>query len=144
MRIRDILRSKGSDVVTVDPGRTVLEAMRTLVDHNIGSVVVVEEDDVRGILTERDVLRLGADDPATLGSVPVREAMTEDLVIGELDDRIDYVMEIMTNNRVRHLPILERGELRGIVSIGDVVKASKQNAEAENKYLRDYIKGETR
>lgn len=144
MKIREILASKGSDVITVDPDASVLEAMQVLVEHNIGSVVVLEGGEVEGILTERDVLRLGAEDPARLGSTSVREAMTTDLVIAVPEDRIDYAMEVMTNNRVRHLPILEEGSLRGIVSIGDVVKASKNSAEAENRYLRDYIKGDMR
>lgn len=144
MKIREILASKGSDVVTVDPDATVLEAMRVLVEHNIGSVVVVVDGEVEGILTERDVLRLGAEGPDRLASTRVRDAMTTDLVIAVPDDRIDYAMEVMTNNRVRHLPILEEGSLRGIVSIGDVVKASKNTVEAENRYLRDYIKGDMR
>lgn len=144
MRIRDILEEKGHEVVTVAPGRTVHEAMEVLVRHNIGAVVVVEDEEVAGILSERDILRLGADDPGSLAETPVEGAMTADLVIGFPDDDLDYVMDVMTENRVRHLPILEDGDLCGIVSIGDVVKASRRDVEAENRYLRDYIQGSVR
>lgn len=141
MKIRDILASKGTDVVTTTPDRSVLDAMRVLVEHNIGSVVVVEGGEVKGILTERDVLRLGARDPADLEEFRVGDAMTTDLVVGVPDDGIHSVMRIMTDRRIRHLPILEDGELQGIVSIGDVVKASARTAEVENRHLKDYIRG---
>ena len=144
MKIREILGSKGSHVVTSPPDVPVLDAMRVLVEHNIGSVVVVEEDEVAGILTERDILRLGARDPAELTTVTVREAMTSDLLVGTPDDDIHYCMDVMTENRIRHLPVIDGGELRGLVSIGDVVNACRRDAEQENRYLKDYIRGETR
>lgn len=144
MKIRDILRTKGTDVILTSPEETVLAAMRTLVRHNIGSVVVEEEGEVRGILTERDVLRLGSRDPQLLSTTLVREAMTEELVVGLPDDDIHYAMAIMTENRIRHLPVVEEGRMRGIISIGDLVNACRQEAEVENRYLRDYIQGRTR
>jgi CBS domain-containing protein len=141
MKIRDILRIKGSDIVTVFPNFTVHDAMRLLVEHNIGSVVVAESGQAMGILTERDVLRLGARDPDSLRTTKVQDVMTKDLIVGLLDDSLDYVMEIMSKNRIRHLPIVEDGVLEGIVSIGDVVNALRQSVEAENRYMRDYIRG---
>jgi CBS domain-containing protein len=144
MKIREILRSKGTDVVTVEPGATVHDAMRRLVEHDIGSLVVLEDADVVGIITERDVLRLGSRDPVFLKDRRVSEAMSEDVIIATPDEDIYYCMEVMTRNRVRHLPILEEGELRGMVSIGDVVNACRRDAEAENQYLKDYIRGSVR
>lgn len=149
MRIRDILDAKGYEVVTITPDRTVHEAMQKLVEHGIGALVVVEEQEgaeTVGIISERDVLRLGAEGADRLPATRVAEAMTgeEELVVGVLDDDLGYVMEIMTENRVRHLPIVDAGKLRGIVSIGDVVNASRQNMKAENRYLRDYIQGRAR
>lgn len=141
MLIQEILQSKGTDVVTVGPDHTVLAAMRVLVEHRIGAVVVVEDDEILGILSERDVLRLGAGNPAELSATRVGDAMTTDLVVCVPDDDLDYVMEIMTRNRVRHLPIVRDGRLSGIVSIGDVVKASRKTVEAENRHLKDYIQG---
>lgn len=144
MKICDMLRSKGHDVVTTHPDETVLAAMRVLVKHNIGSVVVVEGSEIRGILTERDVLRLGAKDPAKLGSTKVGDVMTTNLVIGVLDDDLEYVMGVMSRNRIRHLPVLEDDRLVGILSIGDVVNTCRKNAETENRYLKDYIQGMVR
>jgi CBS domain-containing protein len=141
MRIKDVLRSKGHGVVTVTPGQTVLEAMRVLVQHGIGAVVVKAGEEVVGILSERDVLRLGARDPSLLSTSLVGEAMTPNPVVGLADDQLDYVMNVMTENRIRHLPVMEDTELQGIISIGDVVNACRTHAEAENRHLRDYIVG---
>ena len=115
--------------------------MRKLVQHGIGSVVVTEGDTVVGILTERDVLRLGAQDPRALYSRTVREAMTPDPVVALPEDSIEFVMEIMTRNRIRHLPVMDGGTLGGLLSIGDVVNALRTSIEAENRHLRDYIGG---
>ncbi len=142
MKIRDLLDEKGYEVVTVPPSFPLPDVMRLLVHHNIGSVVVAEEKVVRGILTERDILRLAAIDTSALGTRNVGEVMTTNLVVGLLDDTVEYVMEIMTRNRIRHLPILDDGWLQGILSIGDVVNALRQKVEAENHYMRDYIRGE--
>ncbi len=144
MNIRDLLASKGEDVVTVTPELTVLGAMRTLVERNIGSVVVVAGEKVQGILTERDVLRLGASDPDRLETSLVGDAMVTDLVVAVPDDDLPYVMEIMTRNRVRHLPVIDDDRLVGILSIGDVVNALRTTAEVENRNLRDYIHGVVR
>jgi CBS domain-containing protein len=143
MKVRDILREKGYEVVTVPPSLSVQEAMRLLVGHNIGSVVVVEEEKVHGILTERDILRLGATDPDRLRSMQVSDAMTSRVIAGATDDELDQVMAVMTENRIRHLPIVEDGWLEGIISIGDVVNALRQRVESENRHLRDYIQGRT-
>lgn len=144
MRIREVLDDKGMSVVTVGPDRTVLDAMRILVEHNIGSVIVTQEETTLGILTERDVLRLGATDPGSLSTTLVGEAMTKDLVVGVAEDLVDYAAAVMTANRIRHLPIVDGDRLTGVVSIGDVVNALKQEKEVENRYLREYIQGAVR
>lgn len=146
MQVREILAQKGADVVSVSPDATVLDAVDVLVEHDIGSVLVVDADQVLGILTERDILRLTAEGPGALPSTRVREAMTpeDDLLVGSPGDDIHYCMNVMTENRVRHLPVMEAGDLRGIVSIGDVVNACRRDAEHENRYLKDYIRGEVR
>ncbi len=141
MLIRDVLGSKSSMVVTVGPDATVLEAARMLVHHSFGSLVVVKGGEILGIITERDVLRLAAMDPGAVGSTPVSAAMTTDLVVGLADDEIAYGMAVMTNNRVRHLPVVEGKRLVGIVSIGDLVNASLADLQAENRWLKDYVQG---
>lgn len=143
MNVRRILEEKGSpEVVTIGPERTIEEAIRQLVEHNIGSLVVVDgEGDLAGIITERDILRVCAGGGERLATTRVDEVMSRDLIIGETDDSIDYVMGIMTQNRIRHLPIMGRTGLRGLVSIGDVVKVQLRQTEYENHHLREYIQG---
>ena len=141
MRISDILRSKGSDVVTVSPDRTVLDVVQTLVDHNIGAVVVVEGGRPVGIVSERDILNLTARGPEQLAGTRAGSVMSRELVTSVLDDDLDRVMHLMTDNRVRHLPILEHGRLVGIVSIGDVVDKLRSEVEETNRHLMSYISG---
>ena len=141
MKIRDLLNEKGYEVVTVPPSFPIQDAMRLLVEHNIGSVVVAREKVVEGILTERDILRLAAESSAAMTSMKVDEVMTKDVVVALLDDSLDYVMEIMTKNRIRHLPIVDQGWMQGLLSIGDVVNALRKRVEVENNYMRDYIRG---
>ncbi len=141
MKIREILRRKGDHVVTVTPARTVQAALRLLVEHGIGSVVVVDEGEIRGIVTERDVLRLVNRDPAASGNTLIAAMLSGEVIVAVPDDDVQYVMEVMTRNRVRHLPIVEDGQLVGIISIGDVVNHIRRDVEAENRYLRDYVHG---
>lgn len=141
MKIEEILRLKGHDVVTVSASHTVLEAIRILVDHNIGSLVVVDEDRTMGIFTERDVLRLAGRSPEELDGAKVGDVMTRDLITATLDDQFDDVMEVMTQNRIRHLPVMDAGGLAGIISIGDLVKACLDLTKQENVQLREYIQG---
>lgn len=141
MRIRDILSAKGHDVITVAPDQPVLTAVRILSEHRIGAVVVQSDGDIAGILSERDVLNLVADDPAKVATTTVSDVMTTNVIVGVPEDDLDYVMNIMTNNRIRHLPIVEDSELAGMVSIGDVVNAVRRSVESENRHLKDYIQG---
>ncbi len=142
MRVKEILRRKGADVVTISPTETVHEAIEALVEHNIGGLVVVASNGtVVGIVTERDIMRESAERSDRLKVTPVVDVMTRDVIIGVPDDDLDYVMGIMTKNRIRHLPILDESGLVGIVSIGDVVNTHLSRTEFENRMLRDYIHG---
>jgi CBS domain-containing protein len=141
MQIADILRTKGRTVEVIEPDRPVSAAITLLVQHRIGALVVQAGDEVVGIISERDILRLADRDSARLAEIPVSRVMTRELVVGVPDDDISYVMEILTKNRVRHLPIISDNRLVGIVSIGDVVNAVRSGLEAENRYLREYVQG---
>jgi CBS domain-containing protein len=141
MQIADILRTKGDTVEIIAPDRPVSAAVALLVQHRIGALVVQAGDEVVGIISERDILRLADKDAARLAEIPVSRVMTRELVVGVPDDDIMYVMEILTKNRIRHLPIVAGGRLVGIVSIGDVVNAVRSGLEAENRYLREYVQG---
>jgi CBS domain-containing protein len=140
MTIRDILKTKGHDVVTVAPTASVKHAMAELVRHGIGSVVVYDTE-IRGILTERDLLRAAASDVVRLESALVQDLMTRTVVSASPEAGIDDVMHLMTERRFRHLPVVENGRLCGIISIGDVVNSMRQTVEAENRYLHAYIQG---
>lgn len=155
MRIRDILQEKGTDVVTIDAGLTIHDAIGKLNEHGIGALVVTgEEEEIAGIITERDILRMCGDHCVRLTESPVREettcpslikdAMTKDIIIGVPDDDPNYIMGVMTKNRIRHLPILDDGSLTGIISIGDLVNAHLEEKVFENRTLKDYIHGTVR
>lgn len=140
MKVKDILQHKGTEVHTISPDATIQHVMETLLERRIGSLVVCNDTgDVLGIITERDVLRECTQHGEHVQSTRVRGIMTTKLIVGALDDDVQYVMGIMTHNRVRHLPIIVGTRLIGLISIGDVVKAQLEETEFENRYLREYI-----
>jgi len=144
MRIADILRKKGSHVVTIQPQKNVWDAIQILNEHKIGAAVVTEADGrVVGIISERDILQAAAQQRESIKGTAIADIMSTDLVIGVAEDRLDYVMGVMTQNRIRHLPVMDGEELIGIVSIGDVVNATLQQTKFENRRLKDYIHGVT-
>ena len=141
MKIEEILRTKGHDVVTISESKTVLEAAQLLVDHGIGGLVVTDGERPAGILTERDILRLTARSPGELGSIPIGTVMTRDLITATPEDRLTEVMGVMTERKIRHLPVMVGERLAGIITIGDLLNACRTVAEAENSQLREYIQG---
>lgn len=141
MKIETILATKGKNVVTVRATQSLQEAIAVLVQHNIGALVVVDEADRPvGIISERDVVRLAARGPASFAQ-PVSEAMTKAVIVGSPGDDVESVMKTMTEKRFRHLPIMERGALIGIVSIGDMVKAQIEQYQGEIETLETQITG---
>ena len=140
MRILDVLRSKGSEVVTVAPGETVARLLALLDEHGIGAMVVSSDGrSVQGIVSERDVVRhLHSDGPALLETT-VGEIMTSDVHTCAPDVAIDDLMRLMTDQRVRHVPVVQDGALAGIVSIGDVVKHRIDELTSERDQLSAYI-----
>ncbi len=141
MKIEEILRNKGHDVVTITESRSVLAAAQALVDHDIGGLVVTEGKRPTGILTERDILRITARTPGELDSIQVGSVMTRELITARPEDQLTEMMEVMTQKKIRHLPVLEGDRLVGIISIGDLLNACRVAAEQENAQLRQYIHG---
>jgi CBS domain-containing protein len=138
MRVADLLRKKGHSVVTLPSTATVVELLEVLDDKKIGAVVVVDEDQVVGIVSERDVvhhLRQGEDIATTISTMMT----TQVNVCGPEDDLTDLASR-MTEARHRHMPVLKDGSLQGIVSIGDVVKARLDALEAERDALESYLR----
>ncbi len=140
MKMREILRRKGHDVVTITEDRSILDAVQALVRHDIGSLMVMRGDRPAGIITERDILRTTAESAGELGTISVSRVMTRDLIVATPDDDLREKMTVMTENRIRHLPVIEDDELVGIVSIGDLLNACRTVAEDENTHLKRYIR----
>lgn len=140
MKIKDILAAKGSRVVTVEKNSSVIDAMSVFSANRVGSLLVMDKDNnILGIIGARDVLMAVINHQDEIKTVTVEKIMTTNLIVGTPDDTIDYILAVMTENRIRHIPILEGTELKGIVSIGDVVKSQLKEKDVENKYLKDYI-----
>lgn len=139
MRIADVLRNKGAAVATVTPETTVTELLAGLAEHNVGAMVVVAPDGVQGIVSERDVVRRLQELGADVLALPVSEIMTSMVVTCAPGDSVDSLSGLMTKHRVRHVPVIQDGQLAGIVSIGDVVKTRMEEMEAEQEQLHAYI-----
>jgi CBS domain-containing protein len=139
MRISDVLKNKGAAVVTIKPEATVQELLAGLAEKNIGAMVVVGAEGVAGIVSERDVVRQLHRNGAGVLTRPVSSIMTATVATCTKSDSVDAVSGLMTDNRVRHVPVLEGAQLIGIVSIGDVVKTRMEELEAEHQQLQSYI-----
>ncbi len=140
MFVSDILSQKGGSVFTVSPETSVAQVSQQLSVRRIGSVLVLDgEGGVAGIVSERDLVRALASHGAKALELEARQVMTRDVVTCDPDELIDNVMEIMTRGRFRHLPVVRRGELLGLVSIGDVVKSRLEETRHEAEALKAYI-----
>ncbi len=141
MKARDIIAKKGSTVYTGSPSFTVKEALDIMIKNKVGALVILDDTQHPiGIITEKDVLFL-ASKHDNWRDLTVGENMTTRLIIGIPDDDVEYIMSLMTLNRFRHVPIISDGNLAGIISIGDIIKAQLKDIKAENRYLSDYIMG---
>lgn len=140
MRIHDVLRGKSSqDIITISPDATVRELIALLAKHNIGALIVsADGEQVDGIVSERDVVR-HLDESTDLLSGPVAGIMTADVHVVEPDVSLNELMQVMTEHRIRHVPVLTDGRLTGIVSIGDVVKNRIAALEFERDQLGNYL-----
>jgi CBS domain-containing protein len=140
MFVSDILLQKGGLVFTVTPGTSVAQLSQQLSTRRIGSVLVLDgEGAVAGIVSERDLVRALASHGAKAMELEARQVMTRDVITCDPDDSIDQVMQTMTSGRFRHLPVVRHGELLGLVSIGDVVKARLEETKHETEALKAYI-----
>jgi CBS domain-containing protein len=142
MKVRDILKDKGAEVATIGAEKTICDAVKVLVEKNIGSLIVMDEKGgVAGIITERDVLRQCNQCLESFRDIKIEEVMTKNLIVASPDDDLDYVENIMIQNRIRHLPIISNQKIAGMISIGDLVNVLRGECRVENRYLKDYISG---
>lgn len=148
--VNDLLSKKGSDVQSIGEDKKLRDAVKLFNEKRVGALMVLnEENEIQGIVTERDVMRRLGQTEGEVKYISVRAVMTpkEKLIVGTPEDSIDYIMKVMTDNRIRHIPIVDvesKGKLEGMVSIGDVVKALLKDVDHENKLLKDYIEGSYR
>lgn len=139
MNISSILSTKGSEVITISPGKTIGEAVSLLATHNIGALVVTgDSGNVVGIISERDIVRRAAERTDVI-SHSVAEVMTKEVVVGVPEDEIMSVAHTMTEKHFRHIPILEGDRLIGIISIGDILKAQRDQYRGQIDTLETQI-----
>ena len=140
MAVAHILRQKGSDVITVSPADSVQKIVDTLTRHRIGAVVVVATDGgIAGIVSERDVVRAMVGDVAGVASMTAKDIMTAKVRTCSPTDSEAELMQMMTESRIRHLPVVANGRVTGMISIGDVVKLRIESMEAEADQMKTYI-----
>lgn len=139
MGIASILKDKGGTIIAASPSQTVAEVVALLCAHRIGAVLVMEDGEVAGVLSERDVVRGLNEQGASILQRTAREIMTTDVITVAPAESVTTALSRMTRRRIRHLPVLDGSELRGVVSIGDLVKARIDEAVREAESLKDYI-----
>jgi CBS domain-containing protein len=138
-QLAEILAEKGHDVLKIEAGASVFEAVKKMVEANVGSLLVTEAGEVSGIITERDYLRRVALEGRTDKETAVREIMSSPLIVVTPETTIDHCMALMTSQRIRHLPVVDGGDVVGIVSIGDIVKFKSKQQSVEIQYLHEYL-----
>lgn len=142
MQVRDVLRTKGREVISIPSDATVREAIALMVQHNIGSLPVVDgEGALVGVFSERDVLRQIHDRGDAAARVVMADAMTLNPVTCDEEDDVDCVMGKMSERRIAKVPVLRRGRLVGVISVGDMIKLMFERVRSENHHLMNYIHG---
>jgi CBS domain-containing protein len=141
MTVKDILNRKGSTVYSVHPNETVYDAIKKMADLNIGALLVLDDGKVKGIVSERDYRNKVILQGRTSASTPVKDIMVKQVFCVNSSDSINLCMQLMTEKKIRHLPVLDNGDLAGIVSIGDIVKSVIEDQKVEINSLRNYIAG---
>ena len=138
-QVAEILAGKRGDVLRIDASASVFDAVKTMVEANVGSLLVTEGGDITGIVTERDYLRRAALEGRPDRETPVSEIMSSPVICVTSDTDIEECMALMTDRRIRHVPVVDSGVLVGMISIGDLVKFQSTQQSFKIKYLTDYI-----
>jgi CBS domain-containing protein len=141
LSVKDILRTKGDDTWFVTPQTSVLDALKFMADKQIGALIVMDNENLAGIISERDFARMVAESGKFSPELTVDHYMTPKVFTVSPDQSIEACMELMTDKRIRHLPVLEAGKLVGVISIGDVVKALIETRDILIRNLENYIEG---
>ena len=139
--IKQLLESKGSNILTTGPDSSVYEAIKTMADHHVGSLLVMENDNLAGIITERDYSRKVILKGKSSKDTPVKDIMATNVLCVQPEKTVEECMALMTDKRVRHLPVIEGDKVVGIISIGDLVKAIISEQKFMIEQLEHYISG---
>ena len=141
--VKDVLYAKSQNIFTIDEHKSIADAITQMMERAVGSLIVTTDGVPVGMFTERDVLKVWKGEPGEFKfkDIPVSKGMTKDPIVVSPKDDNDYIMSIMTKNRIRHLPVVEDNQVVGMISIRDVVRAQVTNLKVENHYLKDYISG---
>lgn len=141
MKVKELLDIKGLECFSIMSSQTLLDAARQMADCKIGALLVMDKGHLVGIVTERDIVKNAAKGVADCKDVKIKDAMSTNLIVARPTDDLDYVMAVMTQNNIRHLPVVDEKGLIGMLSMRDVVKVMVKNLKAENQYLKDMISG---
>ncbi|MBU0478461.1 CBS domain-containing protein [bacterium] len=144
MSIKSILQQKGDVVFQIQPDKPLCDCIKLLNEKRIGALMVIDKNsNIHGIISERDILHAAFNTKGQMCDKLVKDIMTPKakLITAAIEDKIEAIMEIMTNNKIRHIPIMDNEKLLGIVSIGDIVKILLNDAITENKHMKNYISG---
>lgn len=139
--VGDILRTKGGHVYKTSPKATVLHALTLMAEHDVGALLVLEGQDIAGVVSERDYARKVILKGKSSRELPVSDVMSRNVICVSPAETVEACMSLMTDNRVRHLPVLDNAELVGMVSIGDIVKGLIEDKQGEIRQLENYIYG---
>ncbi len=142
MKVRELLDTKGKDIVSIDAGSSVEDAIRSMNSRKISAIIVTEGGKTVGIFTERDVVRSYiASGGKSFKEVPVRDSMIKDLIVAVPDEDIQDISSVMVEKNIRHLPVVDSGKIIGMLSIRDIIQTQVKKLTSEIHYLKDYITG---
>lgn len=143
MLVRDLLKTKNRDVITTTAATEINEAMAALIDNSISCLPVLNKDGkLEGIVSDKDIFRLIFEHRTDFKNYTVNDVMTKDLIVGLVGDDLNYIAGLMTENRVRHIPIVDKDKLIGLLSQSDIVKTQMKHMAVENRYLKLYFNGD--
>lgn len=143
MLVRDLLKTKNRDVITTTAATEINEAMAALIDNSISCLPVLNRDGkLEGIVSDKDIFRLIFEHRTDFKNYRVNDVMTKDLIVGLVGDDLNYIAGLMTENRIRHIPIVEKDKLIGLLSQSDIVKTQMKHMAVENRYLKLYFNGD--
>ncbi len=141
MKVKELLSIKGLECFSINSTDTLQAAAKQMAECNIGALLVMDRGTLVGIVTERDIVKNSANEQRSIKDVIIKDAMSANLLVVKPADDLDYVMAIMIQNNIRHLPVVEESGLLGLLSMRDVVRVLVKNLKAENHYLKDFIGG---